>query len=70
MLTGGSASTIFIVFEAEPQTPIPSRSLGTSSLVPWFYRGMLTGGRASSIFVFEAESQTPIPSRSLGTSSK
>ncbi|MDB9457175.1 hypothetical protein PN473_01890, partial [Dolichospermum circinale CS-545/17] len=31
MLTGGRASIIFTVFEAEPQTPIPSRSLGTSS---------------------------------------
>ncbi len=31
MPTGGSASIIFTVFEAEPQTPIPSRSLGTSS---------------------------------------
>jgi hypothetical protein len=30
MPTGGSASTVFTVFEAEPQTPIPSRSLGTS----------------------------------------
>jgi hypothetical protein len=27
MPTGGSASTIFTVFEAEPQTRIPSRSL-------------------------------------------
>ena len=33
MPTGGSASTIFTVFEAEPQTPIPSRSLGTSSIM-------------------------------------
>ncbi len=74
MPTGGSASTIFTVFEAEPQTPIPSRSLGTSSgltgcdfsLVPWLCRGMPTGGSASIIFtVFEAEPQTPIPSRSL-----
>ena len=30
MPTGGSASTVFTVFEAEPQSPIPSRSLGTS----------------------------------------
>jgi len=52
MPTGGSASIIFTVFEAEPQTPIPSRSLGTSSgltgcdfsLVPWLCWGMLTGG--------------------------
>ena len=33
MPTGGSASTVFTVFEAEPQTPIPSRSLGTSLMV-------------------------------------
>jgi len=33
MPTGGSASTVFTVFEAEPQTPIPSRSLGTSLTV-------------------------------------
>jgi len=54
MPTGGSASTIFTVFEAEPQTPIPSRSLGTSSgltgcdfsLVPWLCWGMPTGGSA------------------------
>jgi hypothetical protein len=52
MPTGGSASIIFTVFEAEPQTPIPSRSLGTSSgltgcdfsLVPWLCWGMFTGG--------------------------
>jgi hypothetical protein len=76
MPTGGSASTIFTVFEAEPQTPIPSRSLEvqfiidedkkSSSLVPWLCRGMPTGGSASTIFtVFEAEPQTRIPSRSL-----
>ena len=36
MPTGGSASTVFTVFtvfEAEPQSPIPSRSLGTSLTV-------------------------------------
>ncbi|MBS9395366.1 MAG: hypothetical protein HEQ29_20315 [Dolichospermum sp. LBC05a] len=77
MPTGGSASTVFTVFEAEPQSPIPSRSLGTSSgltgcdfsLVPWLCWGMPTGGSASTVFtVFEAEPQSPIPSRSLGTS--
>jgi hypothetical protein len=31
MPTEGSASIIFTVFESEPQTPIPSPSLGTSS---------------------------------------